>query len=330
MIIVKSPLRISFFGGGTDFPKFYNTNKDGGAVIAAAINKYNFINIRELENFFNHKYRLRYYINEEINKISHIRHPVIKTILSKYLNNKKGYEIIHNSDLPARSGLGSSSSFTNALLKAVYAQLNLNIKKTDLWKKSLKIEQSIEKDGVGSQDQIITALGGVKFIKFKRDGVIIKNMKNLKNINFFKDRCSLFFTGFTRSASKIEKGKINLLKKNYSLYQDLLSICLEAFKNFENSKDISILNMSELLKEQWKIKKSLSNNVSNKNIDELYHYGLKNGAVAGKILGAGGGGFFMFLSKDKNQKKKLIKSIKSINLIDFDFDKEGSQILYRS
>ena len=330
MIIARSPLRISFFGGGTDFPKFYKTNTLGGAVINAAIDKYNYINIRQLDNYFKHKYRIRYFVNEEINKIKDIKHPIIRLIFKKYLNNKNGYEIVHNSDLPARSGLGSSSSFTNALILASLSYQNLNINNNELWKKSIKIEQSIEKDGVGSQDQIITALGGVKFINFKSNQVKVLDLKNYENIKFFKERCSLFFTGFTRIASKIEKDKIKSLKQNYSLYQDILSICFEAYKNFESEKNINLSTMSELFREQWKIKKSLSDNVSNKKIDDLYNFGLKNGAVAGKILGAGGGGFFMFLSKDLKSKKKLIKKIKSISLVNFNFDNDGTKIIYRS
>ena len=135
MIIARSPLRISFFGGGTDFPKFYKTNTLGGAVINAAIDKYNYINIRQLDNYFKHKYRIRYFVNEEINKIKDIKHPIIRLIFKKYLNNKNGYEIVHNSDLPARSGLGSSSSFTNALILASLSYQNLKIDNNELWKK---------------------------------------------------------------------------------------------------------------------------------------------------------------------------------------------------
>ena len=332
MIIARSPLRVSFFGGGTDFPKFYENNKAGGAVITAAINKYTYTNIRYLKKFYNHKYRIRYFKNDEVNSISEISHPIIRYILKKFSNKNEGYEIIHNSDLPGRCGLASSSSFTNSLIYGLNHHEKLYLNQNELWKHSINIERKIEVDGIGSQDQIITSLGGIKFISFKKSNIHISNMKNIKNMFFFKERCSLFYTGINRTASDIEKDKVKSINRKYSLYKDLYEICIEASKCLNKKQRPDIKNLGKLLREQWQIKKKLSNKVSNQHIDSMYEFGLKKGAIAGKILGAGNGGFFLFLSESKKDRENLIKNFESLNTfeLNFNFDFEGTKIIYNS
>ena len=328
MIIVRSPLRISYFGGGTDLPSWYENNSQGGAVLASAINKYSYINIRYLDKFYDHKFRIRYFKNEEKNQINKIEHPIIRNVLEKYHLNKNGLEIIHNADLPARSGLGSSSAFTNSLLKSIHLLKNKKISNNSLWKQSLKIERFVDGNGVGSQDQITTALGGTNFITFKKKRIIIQKITKLKNINYFKKHCSLFFLGFARNAKSIEKDKIKNINKKKKIYDQLFNLCLEANNLFQAKKDLNLNYIGELLREQWNLKKNLSTKVTNSNIDKFYELGINSGAIGGKILGAGGGGFFLFLSKNQREKKRLIDKVNKIKLVNFDFDEEGTKAIY--
>ena len=327
MIIVRSPLRISYFGGGTDLPSWYENNSQGGAVIASAINKYSYINIRYLDKFYDHKFRIRYFKNEEQNKIKKIEHPIIKSVLEKYHTNKLGLEIIHNADLPARSGLGSSSAFTNSLLKSLYLLKNKKISNNHLWKQSLEIERKVDGNGVGSQDQITTALGGTNFITFKKKKITIKKLTKLKNINHFKNHCSLFFLGFARNAKSIEKDKVNKMNKKKKIYDQLFNLCIEANNLFQAKKDLNVKYIGELLREQWNLKKNLSTKVTNPKIDKFYEIGINSGAIGGKILGAGEVVSFYFYQKIK-EKKRLIDKIKNIKLVNFDFDEEGTKVIY--
>ena len=207
MIIVKTPLRISFFGGGTDFPKWYL--KNSGEVISASINKYTYVSIRNLPNLFSYKYRLRYFNNEYTYSIDKIQHPTIKAVLKSMHDDKCGLDIAHSSDLPAQSGLGSSSAFTVGLIHGIYNLQGKNISKYDLAQKAIHIEQYILNESIGSQDQFSTSFGGFKNIKFNKKKIVVMPMKiNNKKLNFFLGSCVLFFTGFPRSANEIEKDTV--------------------------------------------------------------------------------------------------------------------------
>lgn len=327
MIITRSPLRISLFGGGTDFPKYYN--KHTGRVICFAINQYNYINIRYLRNYFDHSIRLRYFKNEQINRINSIKHPVIKNCLYKYFKKKIGIEIIHNSDIPARTGLGSSSSFTNSLILSLHCLLKRRITQKELFHETINMEQEILKESVGSQDQIITSLGGFKYIQFYKDKILYEDLSK-KRIDFLKSKFILVFLGFGRDAKKIEKNKIDNMKTNKLFLNDINSICMEAYKIIKSNKsnDKIFNEYAYMMKDQWNLKKKLSKKVTNAMIDDLYNYSIKNGAFSGKILGAGGGGFMLFLCKNKKMKLKLKNALRKFNIIDFDIDYEGSKIIY--
>lgn len=327
MIITRSPLRISLFGGGTDFPDYYN--EYSGRVITFAIDRYNYINVRYLKNYFDHSIRLRYYQNEEVNKIKSIKHPVIKNCLHKYFKKKNGLEIIHNSDIPARTGLGSSSSFTNSLILSLHGLLTKKISQKKLYQETLNMEQKILCESVGSQDQIITSLGGFKYIQFYKNKILCKDL-NKSRIEYLKNKFVLVFLGFGRDAKKIEKKKIEKINLNISFYNDINSICEEAYKIIKSNKsnDKVFEEYAYMMKDQWNLKKKLSKKVSNSIIDGLYNFGIKNGAISGKVLGAGGGGFMLFLCNDKEMKSKLKNSLKRINIVDFGIDYEGSKIIY--
>jgi D-glycero-alpha-D-manno-heptose-7-phosphate kinase len=332
MIVVRTPLRVSFFGGGTDFSKWYNQN--GGGVLSCAIKKYTYVQIKIMQNFFNHKYRIRYYINEEKNLISDIEHPVVREALKKYcsaINSNNGLEILHTADLPARSGLGSSSSFSISMINAIHQLKKKKLSKKKLWELAINLEQNILKESVGSQDQVICSKGGFNFISFNKEKIIVNDLYsiNKEKINYLKNYLTIFFTGFTRDANKIEKEKIKKISRNYDYYKSIHQIALSG-KDLITSKNKNFFidEFSYLLNEQWKLKKKLSEKVSNKKIDDIYEFALKNGAMAGKLLGAGQGGFFLLLSRNLNDKKKLIKSLKKLNHFELNYDFEGSKKIY--
>ena len=323
MIISKTPLRISFFGGGTDYPKWYL--KYGGQVLSTSIDKYIYITCRYLPPFHEHKLRLVYSKIEKVKNSNELIHPSAKEVIN-FLKIKDGLEIHYDGDLPARSGIGSSSAFTVGLLSALYAYKGKMISKKQLALESIKIEQDIIKETVGSQDQVGTAFGGLNHIKFSRTGDISVNPIIISNdrLKKLENNIMLFYTGTVRTAEKIAKSVVNnfAIKKNY----------LERIHNMVD-ESINILKKGDLndfgrlLNESWYLKKKLSNRVTNKNIDEIYKIAKKAGALGGKVTGAGGGGFIMFYIQNKNQpllKKKLSKLLH----VPFKFEKNGNQIIY--
>ncbi len=318
-------MRISFFGGGTDYPKWFMKNK--GTVISTSINKYNYINARYLPGFFSHKHCIRYYIREETQNVSQIKHNSVRETL-KFLKIKKGVEIIHNADLPARGGLGSSSSFTVGLLNALNA-LKGNIKgKRTLGNDAIYIEQKKIKENVGSQDQIAAAFGGLNKIDFDTKGDFVVNPYTLpqKNINEFEDSLMLFFLGLQRNASTIAKHQINLIPKKQNELENIMSIVEEGDKQLKKEK-LDIKSIGSLLNEQWNIKKNLSSKISNYKIDQIYKNAMDAGALGGKLCGAGGGGFILFCAR-KNKQNQIKKRLKKLLNIPFKFDFTGSQIVY--
>ncbi len=330
MIIARSPLRISFFGGGTDFPEWYLDNS--GEVISTTIDKYTYVLLKRLPPFFNFKYRLRYFQNEFTKSIHQIKHPTIKAILADIHDDRSGLDISHNSDLPAQSGLGSSSAFTVALIQAMYSLNQKIISKYELAEKATFIEQNILNESVGSQDQFASSFGGFNSIKFRKNNrkIITPISISQKRMKKILDSSLLFFTGFSRNANRIEKDKLKNLDKNSNLLSHINSITQEA-KNIlysDCSDNKMIHQISKLLDETWKIKKNLSAKVSDSKIDHIFDTAKKNGALSGKLLGAGGGGFVLFLTKNNKDRMNLTKKFSKLKRVNFGFDTIGSQILY--
>lgn len=325
MIITRSPFRISFFGGGTDFPEWFKDNN--GLVLSTSIDKYCYVILRELPPFFSFKYRLRYFKTETANKINEIKHPSIRAIIEKYHNKKCGLEIVHNADVPALSGLGASSAFTSALIKGVLKFNDKNISKINLAKACIDIEKNILKESCGFQDQYACSIGGFNSISFKKENISIKKIDLQNRKRDLEQLSTIFFTGISRIGNKLEKEKIKNLMLNKSYFEEIYSIALEAQKLlFQKNSTYNFINeFSNLMRENWKIKQKLAKNVSNKKIDQIYNFGIKNGACAGKILGAGGGGFVLFLSKTTSEKKKLIKKMKKLQSVNFHFENLGTQ-----
>lgn len=327
MIITRTPLRVSFFGGGTDYPDWYNEN--GGSVISSSINKYSYIKARFLPPFFNYKFCIRYYYREEVKNVNQIKHPSVRNIF-KFLKIKKGVEIIHSGDLPARGGLGSSSSFTVGTLNAVSALHGKIFSKRDLANNSIFIEQALTKENVGSQDQTIAAFGGINKIDFGGPGNILVTPYALSKNNFlkFQDSLMLFFLGYPRDASEIAKTQIRLIPKKNSELKEIIQLTKEADIALQSNK-LDIKRIGKLLDVQWNIKKKLSPKVSNSKIDDIYSKFLKLGIYGGKLCGAGGGGFFL-VSAPVEKHNFIRKKMNNFLHVPFRFDFTGSQIIYFS
>jgi D-glycero-alpha-D-manno-heptose-7-phosphate kinase len=324
MIITRTPYRISFFGGGTDYPAWYQ--EYGGAVLATSINKYCYISCRLLPPFFEHKHRIVYSIIESVSVIEEIKHPSVRAVL-QWKNIEKGLEIHHDGDLPARSGLGSSSSFTVGLLQAMYALDGCMQSKNDLAKTAIHIEQNLIQENVGSQDQVSASFGGLNKIQFFQDDsfnvrpvIVVQSRKRE-----LEEHLMLFFTGVTRIASDIAETQINNIKDRKSELFRMREMVDEAVSILENEKE-PIDEFGKLLHENWKYKQSLSERITTPEINQIYDEALSAGAIGGKILGAGGGGFIMFFAKPENHeliKKRLSKLV----YVPFEFEESGSQVV---
>lgn len=327
MIISRTPFRISFFGGGTDYPVWYKKQK--GAVIATSINKYCYITCRYLPPFFKHKHRIVYRNVEYPQDTSEIQHPAVRESLV-FMNIDRGVEIHYDGDLPARTGLGTSSSFTVGLLNVLYALKGKMISKRQLALNAIHMEQDILKENVGSQDQITAAFGGFNKIEFDGD----KEFKiqpvtiSKKNYQSLQDHLMLFFTGFSRTASDIAMEQIKKTPERKKELGKMAEMVDEAIDIL--NKDTSDINdFGILLHNSWMIKRKLTNKISTPTIDNIYDNALKAGALGGKILGAGGGGFILFFVEPEYQ-NKVKEKLNDLLYVPFKFDNVGSQIIYYS
>jgi D-glycero-alpha-D-manno-heptose-7-phosphate kinase len=324
MIISKTPFRISFFGGGTDYPVWYRENE--GAVLSTTIDKYCYITLRYLPPFFPYKHRIVYSKLETVNNIDEIMHPSVKAVLN-FLNIDKGMEIHYDADLPARAGLGTSSSFIVGLLNSIYALKGSRVPKLQLAKEAIYIERDVLKENVGSQDQIAAAYGGFNKIIFKgNDEFEIQPIATSKDrIKDLKSHLMLFFTGFSRTASEIAKTQIDNTPKKQKELTIMHQMVDRAINILCSNEDIC--NFGKLLDETWKLKKSLSNKISNSAIDNIYQIAQRKGAIGGKILGAGGGGFMLLFVPPEKQ-EKIREELKGLLEVPFDFESGGNQIIY--
>lgn len=325
MIISRTPFRISFFGGGTDYPAWYKEHP--GAVLSTSIDKYCYISCRLLPPFFDYRYRLIYSSREEVNNISEIKHPSIRETL-KFLKEDRGLHIHHDADLPARTGVGSSSTFTVGLLNTLYALRGKIVSKKQLAMEAIHIEQDLIKENVGSQDQTIAAFGGFNKIEFKgqRNVEVHPVTLDMDKIDFFQQHIMMFFTGFSRTASEIAKHQVRVipdktkeLKKMYSMVDEAVRILNNNNKSFDS--------FGKLLHESWKLKRSLTDKISTSYIDQIYNTAIRAGALGGKILGAGGGGFILFFVKPELQ-PKVRQKLNKLLYVPVKFEHLGSQIVY--
>lgn len=325
MIITQTPFRMSFFGGGTDFSGFYNEH--GGAVLSTTFDKYAYVTVRHLPPFFDYRTHLTYSKEEKVNSIEEIKHPAIRNAM-QWLDMHK-IRMTYEADLPARSGLGTSSSFAVGMLEAFYALKGKYADKRKLADDAIYLERTLCAESGGIQDQIAASFGGFNRIDFNRDGYtvrpVIMNRERKEELN---SHLMLFFTGFSRFSSDIQKGTEKSMKDKTSQLIEMYHLVDEAEKILTD-KDISLNEFGKLLDYTWKLKREISGGISTDSIDEQYAKAMNAGALGGKLLGAGGGGFLLFyvpLEKQADVKNAL----KDQMCVPFKFENDGTKIIYYS
>ncbi len=324
MIISRTPFRISLFGGGTDYPGWYRQH--GGAVLATTIDKYCYLTCRYLPPFFKHRFRVVYSKIESCQAIEEIVHPSVRAVL-QHLRIDRGMEIHHDGDLPARSGMGSSSSFTVGLLHALHALNGKMPSKYQLAKEGIYIEQDVLKETVGSQDQVCAAYGGFNHITFLPNGEISVRPITIgqERLHELNSHLMLFYTGIERIASDIAQSYANDLdsrKRQLRIMKDLVEESIDIL-----SRGQDLVCLGELLHEAWQTKRSLSAQVSNSHVDELYDLALSAGAIGGKLTGAGGGGFLLLFVPPERQ-ATVKQQLSHLIHVPFKFEFSGSQIIF--
>lgn len=330
IVITKTPFRISFFGGGTDFSDFFNQH--GGAVLGATINKYLYVTLNSLERFYDKKIRLSYSKLECVDDSNELEHTLAKTILYDHLQiGSEEFVDIHTfADLPASSGVGSSSAFTVGMLNAVYALRGVYKFPQQIAKEAVYIERERLRDAGGWQDQYFAAFGGFNKIEFFQDQARVTPVTiEHARVQALQNSCLLIFTGGVRSSSSIQahfkqrsEDKISMLLKTKALVNDAMNI----LNNARNTEEL-VYEFGHLLHVGWELKQSMSSTISNDGIDALYQKALKAGAIGGKLCGAGGGGFLLLMVPPKLMEKVKVTLGEQHQLM-IEFDPLGSRILY--
>lgn len=325
MIITQTPFRMSFFGGGTDFSGFYNEH--GGAVISTTFDKYCYVTVRHLPPFFDYKTHVTYSREEKINNLSEMQHPAIRNAM-EWLD-MHDIRLTYESDLPARSGLGTSSSFAVGMLSAFYALKGQYADKRKLADDAIYLERTLCKEAGGIQDQIAASFGGMNRINFSADGYtvhpVIINPERKKLLN---EHLMLFFTGFSRFSSDIQKGTEKSMKDKTQQLLEMYRLVDDAEKILTD-KNTSLDEFGKLLDYTWQLKRGISSGISTDSIDEQYERAKKAGALGGKLLGAGGGGFLLFyVPKDKQADVK--KALAGQMYVPFSFENDGTKVIHYS
>lgn len=323
MIITKTPFRMSFFGGGTDVEDYFKENN--GSVISTTFDKYCYVNVRHLPRFFDYSTELSYSKIERVTSVDDIQHPAIKNAM-KMLNMHE-IRLTYEGDLPARSGLGTSSSFAVGMLNAFYALKGKYVDKKKLASDAIYLERVLCNEAGGWQDQIAAAYGGFNRINFSSSGYevlpIIIYPERKKQLN---DNLMMFFTGFTRFSSEMQK--INFVKRTEkSVYLKEMYSLVDEAESILTNKHIDLDEFGKLLDITWNLKKKTGSAVSTSNIDDLYKKGMESGALGGKLLGAGGGGFIVFYVHKENQ-KAFKEKFKNLLHIPFEFENDGTRVIY--
>lgn len=327
MIISKTPFRVSFFGGGTDYPDYFN--EFGGSVISTSINHYMYITVKPILGVSDYNYRLAYSKLEICDTVEEIQHPVVKAAIKK-LNIPYGLEINIISDLPAKTGIGSSSSFTVGLLNALHTMMGAQKSKQELALEAIEIEQVILAERVGVQDQLAAAHGGFNHMLFTADGLRVNAIEApSRRVLALQSNLLMFYTGISRFASDIleeqvkntQEKKVNVeLKHINDMVAQGIAIVKDDTKNLDD--------FGHLLHEAWMTKKKLSSAISNNHLDDIYTKAMEAGALGGKLLGAGGGGFFIFYVPLENQ-LKVRQALADLKEVIFEFEDEGASVIYK-
>ena len=324
MVISRTPFRVSFFGGGTDYPGWFQ--KNGGAVLGCGIDKYCYITLRYLPPFFPHRYRIVYSRTETCDSPSEIRHPAVRAVCEHFFSSQ-GVEIHHDGDLPARSGMGSSSSFAVGLLNAAYALTGTMTSRMQLAREAIRLEQEILRETVGCQDQVLASYGGLQFVRFDPSGEILVRPITISRdrLKVFSGHLMLFFTGMIRTSSDVAASYVPDIASKEAQLATYVPMVEEATRIL--SSGAALRPFGELLHRSWMAKRTLSPEVSNPEIDGWYEKARQNGAVGGKLLGAGGGGFLLLFAEPSVQ-PRVREALTELLEIPFDLDPLGSQIIF--
>ena len=322
MIITKTPFRMSFFGGGTDIPEFFNDEE--GAVISTTFDKYVYVTVRHLPRFFDFTTELAYSKLERVTKIDELQHPMVRNAMK--LLDMHELHIAYDADLPARSGLGTSSSFAVGLLNAFYRLKGKNADKKKLADDAIYVERTMCQEAGGWQDQIAASFGGFNRIDFKNSSYHVTPIKisneRKKKLN---NKLMLFFSGFTRLSSEIQKTTSNLVADRKNYLRKILELVDKAQNVLEDDKK-DLDDFGKYLNETWMLKREISAKISTKYIDELYNKAITAGAIGGKLLGAGGGGFLLFYVPENKQDK--VRKALGLMEVPFCFDDKGTEVIY--
>lgn len=322
MIITQTPFRMSFFGGGTDIPDFYQEN--GGGVISTSIDKYCYVNVKHLSPFFDYKTELVYSRIERVKELEEIKHPAIREAM-KYLD-MRNLRLTYEADLPARSGLGTSSSFAVGMLNAFYALKGKYAGKRQLADDAIYLERTLCAEAGGLQDQIAASFGGFNKITFRADGYsvepVIISPRRKQDLN---DRLMLFFTGFSRFSADVQTSTVHVIRDKRAQLMEMLGLVTNAEKIL--TSETSLDEFGRLLDWTWKLKRGITDKISTSGINELYERAMQAGALGGKLLGAGGGGFLLFYVEPEKQ-KQVRQALKELMYVPFRFENKGTNIIY--
>jgi len=326
MVIARTPYRVSFFGGGTDYPAWYRQH--GGAVLGTAIDKYCYITCRYLPPFFEHRLRVVYSRIEDCQQVADVQHPVVRAVL-EMLKLERGLEIHHDGDLPARSGMGSSSAFTVGFLHAMNGLLGRLTPQRQLATEAIYVEQVLIGETVGAQDQIFAAFGGLNLIEFKRDDSfrVVPLLVARDRLEELNNSLMLFYTGIRRTASEVAATYVPDISARARQLTRIREMVDEAMNILSGPGPLD--RFGDLLDESWQLKRSLSGSVSNARVDEIYAAARGAGALGGKLLGAGGGGFILFYAPPE-RRRQVKEALRDLIWVPFNFDTGGSQIIFYS
>ncbi|WP_058301354.1 GHMP family kinase ATP-binding protein [Gorillibacterium timonense] len=323
MIITKTPFRMSFFGGGTDMPGFFNEN--GGAVLSTTFDKYCYVNVRHLPRFFDYSTELSYSKTERVTTVDDIQHPAIRNAM-RYLD-MHNIRLTYEADLPARSGLGTSSSFAVGMLNAFYALNGKYAGKKKLADEAIYLERTLCQEAGGWQDQIAAAYGGFNRINFNADGYevlpVIISPERKKQLN---NNLLMYFTGFTRFSSDIHRSNHETAEEKKIQLREMLALVDEA-ERVLTDKGADLDDFGRLLDKTWKLKRQTGSKISTGSIDELYAKAIEAGALGGKLLGAGGGGFFVFYVQPEKQ-DAVQGAMSDLMHVPFEFENGGTRVIH--
>lgn len=323
MIITRTPFRMSFFGGGTDFESYFKEH--GGAVLSTTFDKYCYVSVRHLPRFFDYWNEIIYSKIERVQHTDEIMHPAVRNAMK--MKDMHELRLSYDADLPARSGLGTSSSFAVGMLNAFSALKGKKLSKRQLADEAIYLERVLCNESGGIQDQIAAAFGGLNLISFGADGYEVRPVDISKERkDELNDRLMLFFTGFSRFSSDIQQGTVKALKDKYAELKEMTELTFEAERLLRN-EDADLNEFGRMLDHTWKLKRGISNGISTGSIDNMYAAGIKAGALGGKLLGAGGGGFLLFYAEPDRQ-EAVREAMKELLYIPFRFEQEGTAIVH--